>query len=198
MRMYHLMNRTQQPKLSPTVSKSRAGKLMSRTCVGGGGEHQGYRAVHVLIRLLNGGAPAEIQVRTALQGAWANLYERLGDHFGRDIRYEACAGSVHPLIENYAAELRQFSVGGITWLEEALRDEMRSRSGEEPVERYATMGVEPAELDARQLFADVEALRRRLEGGAVEGARAIHGMLYVLQERLEAAVRRGKPGRGER
>lgn len=47
--------------------------------------HSGYRAVHVWVRAYGG--PAEIQVRTHLQGAWANAYEAAGDAFGREIRY---------------------------------------------------------------------------------------------------------------
>lgn len=46
--------------------------------------HSGYRAVHVWLRLPQ---RVEVQVRTHLQGAWANLYEEAADHFGRHIRY---------------------------------------------------------------------------------------------------------------
>jgi ppGpp synthetase/RelA/SpoT-type nucleotidyltranferase len=49
--------------------------------------HSGYRAVHVWLRLPGG--RAEIQFRTEPQSAWANAYERLGDLFGREIRYGA-------------------------------------------------------------------------------------------------------------
>jgi ppGpp synthetase/RelA/SpoT-type nucleotidyltranferase len=48
--------------------------------------HSGYRAVHVWVRLPAG--RAEIQVRTVMQSAWANMYEALGDRFGRGIRYD--------------------------------------------------------------------------------------------------------------
>lgn len=46
--------------------------------------HSGYRALHVWLRLPE---RVEVQVRTQLQGAWANLYEEAGDLFGRGIRY---------------------------------------------------------------------------------------------------------------
>jgi hypothetical protein len=45
----------------------------------------GYRAVHVVVVI--DGVPAEIQVRTELQDLWAQAYERLGDRWGRAIRY---------------------------------------------------------------------------------------------------------------
>jgi hypothetical protein len=45
----------------------------------------GYRAVHVVV--FPNGIPVEIQVRTQWQHDWADFYERLGDRFGRAIRY---------------------------------------------------------------------------------------------------------------
>lgn len=49
------------------------------------GSHAGYRGVHVWLRLPQG--RAEVQVRTHLQGEWANTYEALADWIGRRIRY---------------------------------------------------------------------------------------------------------------
>lgn len=46
--------------------------------------HSGYRGVHIWLRLPT---RVEVQVRTHLQGGWANLYEVAADIFGRDIRY---------------------------------------------------------------------------------------------------------------
>lgn len=45
----------------------------------------GYRAVHVVERM--GRCSIEIQVRTRSQHLWAEVVERLGDRWGRDIRY---------------------------------------------------------------------------------------------------------------
>jgi ppGpp synthetase/RelA/SpoT-type nucleotidyltranferase len=45
----------------------------------------GYRAVHVIV--FPEGAPIEIQVRTAWQHEWAELFEKLADRVGRGIRY---------------------------------------------------------------------------------------------------------------
>jgi len=47
---------------------------------------QGYRALHLTGAA--GGLSVEIQIRTDLQDAWANLFERLGDMWGRSFRYE--------------------------------------------------------------------------------------------------------------
>jgi ppGpp synthetase/RelA/SpoT-type nucleotidyltranferase len=47
--------------------------------------HSGYRAVHVWLTLPAG--RVEVQVRTLFQSEWANLYEGLGELYGRGIRY---------------------------------------------------------------------------------------------------------------
>lgn len=47
--------------------------------------HSGYRAVH--LHLESDGGKAELQVRTAMQAQWANLYEVAADIYGRSIRY---------------------------------------------------------------------------------------------------------------
>lgn len=45
----------------------------------------GYRALHVIAVLRD--LPVEIQIRTSEQDAWAQLIEKLGDVWGRGIRY---------------------------------------------------------------------------------------------------------------
>jgi ppGpp synthetase/RelA/SpoT-type nucleotidyltranferase len=45
----------------------------------------GYRAVHLVVQV--GPAPVEIQIRTDLEDTWAQIVERLGDRWGRGIRY---------------------------------------------------------------------------------------------------------------
>jgi hypothetical protein len=45
----------------------------------------GYRAVHVVV--YEDGTPVEIQIRTELQDVWAQITEKLGDMWGRGLRY---------------------------------------------------------------------------------------------------------------
>ena len=45
----------------------------------------GYRAVHVIVQ--HEACSVEVQVRTPLQDLWAQVVERIGDSWGREIRY---------------------------------------------------------------------------------------------------------------
>jgi len=45
----------------------------------------GYRAMHLVVHVDE--LPVEIQIRTELQDSWAQIVERLGDRWGRGIRY---------------------------------------------------------------------------------------------------------------
>ena len=45
----------------------------------------GYRAFHVVV--YEDGVPVEIQIRTKLQDTWAQIIEKLGDAWGRGLRY---------------------------------------------------------------------------------------------------------------
>jgi ppGpp synthetase/RelA/SpoT-type nucleotidyltranferase len=45
----------------------------------------GYRALHVIVQV--GPVPVEIQIRTELENDWAQIFEKLGDRWGRGIRY---------------------------------------------------------------------------------------------------------------
>lgn len=74
--------------------------------------HSGYRAVHIWLRLP---ARVEVQIRTHLQGQWANTYEAVADVLGRGIRYnELPEGEGRKLVE----ELQSLSNDGIRLLEE--------------------------------------------------------------------------------
>ena len=69
------------------------------------GSHSGYRAIHLRLEFPAGFA--EVQVRTALQSRWANVYESAADIFGRHIRYlheENCQVSLSP-VEKKIVEL---------------------------------------------------------------------------------------------
>lgn len=73
----------------------------------------GYRALHVWLRLPE---RVEVQVRTHLQGAWANSYEEAGDLFGREIRYGALP--VEPLRREVVQGLQMLSLEHISEMEQ--------------------------------------------------------------------------------
>ena len=47
--------------------------------------NHGYRAVHVIV--FEDSTPVEIQIRTKMQDTWAQITEKLGDIWGRGLRY---------------------------------------------------------------------------------------------------------------
>lgn len=62
----------------------------------------GYRAVHVIVQF--DGQRVEVQVRTRLQDAWAQIIERFADSVGRGIRYgEPSSGPVARVVDRASA-----------------------------------------------------------------------------------------------
>jgi len=56
-------------------------KVVRRTIEG----NQGYRAVHVLVKI--DGRTIEIQIRTLIQNYWASISERMADIHGQEVKY---------------------------------------------------------------------------------------------------------------
>jgi ppGpp synthetase/RelA/SpoT-type nucleotidyltranferase len=81
----------------------------------------GYRAVHVILNV--DGSFTEVQVRTNLQSKWADLYERLADEWGRQIRYGAgpSPDSQGVLVhrEKLVKNLQKLSLSGIAEYEKS-------------------------------------------------------------------------------
>ena len=130
--------------------------------------HSGYRALHVWLRLPE---RVEVQVRTQLQGAWANLYEEAGDLFGRGIRYgEPPARATDQLKVEH---LKQLSLNEIASMEQdhdvlyRMADEFQQQ-----LRRY--QNEYPADWAARMSDPHIQALmqdfdRRKTELYQVEG-----------------------------
>lgn len=138
--------------------------------------HSGYRAVHIWLRLP---ARVEVQVRTHLQGGWANLYEVTADIFGRNIRY----GQI-PEDEDAARLVREFqqlSITGIRQLEEVRGgiEDIRlaiSKSGGDLGRRLVDI---PSSLTSSAAFQDL-----------VKGAKGGKVSMEDLATKMDAEARR--------
>jgi putative GTP pyrophosphokinase len=64
----------------------------------------GYRAVHVIVKEC--GLNVEIQVRTRLQQLWAELSEKLADHYGPGLKYGEGPENIRKLLENLSNHVR--------------------------------------------------------------------------------------------
>lgn len=82
------------------------------------GAHSGYRSVHVWLWLEGG--RAEVQIRTHIQGAWANTYEAAGDAIGRGIRYGEIPED--PVAQSIIVGLQEFSLDRGVQLENMRTD----------------------------------------------------------------------------
>ena len=89
------------------------------------GEHAGYRALHLHVDFPAG--KAEIQLRTAFQAQWANLYEVAADIFGRQIRYTQWDLGLNEDQRNFVIGLQDLSesIHGFELSRQAIRGRQR-------------------------------------------------------------------------
>ena len=111
--------------------------------------HSGYRGVHVWLRLP---ANVEVQVRTSLQGAWANMYESAADVFGREIRYEVLPEDPDAL--KVVKDLQTTSLRDIAILEELRTDLERMEL--EPESLPALAAQKARSIEQRRSFYEVQ------------------------------------------
>lgn len=129
--------------------------------------HSGYRAIHVLFRFptWDGDVKAslqvrvEVQIRTQLQSAWANMYESVADVLGRGIRYEE-----YPTESEEAtliAELHHLALDRIVKLEHRRNEAERVNAMHKDSQRYLqTLMPGPK---GERVAEDVRSLGDRLE-----------------------------------
>lgn len=159
------------------------------------GEHSGYRAVHVWLRLPAG--RVEVQIRTHLQSQWANAYELAGDLFGRGIRYgEEAHGEA---AESVVQALHRVSRNIANLEENAMKPPRIAASIanlEDILERNRDV------LDQQQIHEvelEVLSMRANLEAGKAEVKRmqeSYMSMLGSLEQTLQETIdaRRGSQG----
>lgn len=108
----------------------------------------GYRAVHIIVKV--GGYFCEIQVRTPYQDKWAQLFEGLGDRWGRQIRYGQAPDDPHTHIREIGSITRSDVI-------QFMHDTSAEIAEAESFERFvddeeARMGVEADELETHALL----------------------------------------------
>jgi ppGpp synthetase/RelA/SpoT-type nucleotidyltranferase len=163
----------------------------------------GYRAVHIIARV--DGVPVEIQIRTELQDLWAQVAERIGDKFGRQIRY---GGEPDPGETDRETELRQQLVTEHRSLSDVMA-ELESRQAQvrrrrsfvqEQAAQLALIGKEIDELNkaqpsgsqTRARLAAVEEGHHKLTASSAETRAELEEQLDTLAtvvERLKDTLR---------
>lgn len=151
------------------------------------GEHSGYRAVHVWLRLPAG--RVEVQIRTHMQSQWANTYELAADLFGREIRYGqeptgdaavAVVDALH-LTSRHIARI-EAQVVKLPTVESSLeRFEGAIKSNQHLLDKKS---VDEAEGELRQMQENLEADQaelKRLQG-------SYSGMLSSLEDSLRQTI----------
>ena len=122
----------------------------------------GYRALHLVVWV--DGLPVEIQIRTELQDTWAQIVERLGDRWGRGIRYGQDPESPDAVVRMGAVtasrrgtiELLMTLSDAIAAVEQARRSMDRNQSVLEQVAK-TIVAVKQAKLDPQRLASKIPA-----------------------------------------
>lgn len=138
--------------------------------------HSGYRAVHRRLKLER---LVEVQIRTHLQGEWANMYEAAGDLLGRDIRYDGLPSDA--VAARLVGALRDYSLVTIAGFEvaydELQRSELALAEAAGHIERLV-----PRSRQERKLIETYQEDKRRIEEDRVRQTESGMTMRKVLSE----------------
>lgn len=142
----------------------------------------GYRAVHVIASVR--GRWVEIQVRTLLQDAWAQTFERLGDTWGRQIRYGEPPNQPDRIVLGVGTR-REF-VADLLQLSDSLAEHEETVS--EMVELELGFGEAPEPLtdEEREAYEDMQGQL----GEAIQRVEETSARFRVILERLRGVVER--------
>lgn len=149
----------------------------------------GYRAVHVIVPT-SAGVLVEIQVRTAVQQAWAESNERLADVVGREIRYgERPPGTVTEAeaATGLARSWREFAddLADLELLETGLAQTMSEQHA-----RLAGFGISGTELDRvrNEMFRDAIERQQLYVGRYLRTLKLLESNLKAVYDLLRARI----------
>lgn len=148
----------------------------------------GYRALHLACTV--GGLPVEIQIRTQLQHLWAEVFERLADHWGRQVRYGGApdhpADDVPVSFEGVPFDLRVQTIVSLQELSVTSLAEVERQLNE-------AQAVEAASVAPEQSGVWERVVRERLEQKNNPAAiRAAHEQLAARLEVIHGVRRRAE------
>jgi Region found in RelA / SpoT proteins len=127
---------TQEAVLEATLSEFKANEATiakdSRTTA----DDLGYRGLHVVVLL--DGRYAEIQIRTALQGIWAQVVEKIDETSGSDLKHGSGPTETLRLLNTLSQDIQRVESGEADWkavagtlIAASIITFMKDRSGDE-------------------------------------------------------------------
>jgi ppGpp synthetase/RelA/SpoT-type nucleotidyltranferase len=123
--------------------------------------HSGYRAVHLWLRLPG---RVEVQIRTHIQGQWANTYEAVADVLGRGIRYGEMPEDKKSA--QLVVALQDLSKHAISILEEGR---VKIRRTLDRIEKADKVNALASDLtDLRAMEADLNDLEHEIQANLLE------------------------------
>lgn len=136
---------------------------------------QQYRAVHVEVK--SGGHDVEVQIRTPLQHLWAELVEKLGDSWGRQIRYGGPPNDPERLV--VAGSTREDVLTELFEISETIHQaEMRQGFAEEVADLISRLGAKFPE----ELLSSIRTALTAMQAQSVEELQNARDMLRALGE----------------
>ncbi|MGA5301417.1 hypothetical protein ACPCHT_15910 [Nucisporomicrobium flavum] len=147
----------------------------------------GYRAVHTILKI--DGIPVEVQLRTELQDHWAQLFERLADVWGRQIRY----GDVPSGDSAERVAGRQEIVAVMMQISDLMQDhEVRGAKIEKwgipTLLRNAGVGFETVEEDVPAELREVRSTYLELKAEEARSEQRLRDLLTLVADMLEREV----------
>lgn len=142
--------------------------------------NHGYRAMHVVVH--PDGLPVEIQVRTPLQHQWAELNEKLGDRWGRGLRYGEGPDDPHLPIRGELSFTRQDFVDTLQESSEVIATDEEVKNELQKLEIVIGC-LEESSIDAR-LAKNLENVRAAHHRASANLSAILEALLGIV-DRLE-------------